>query len=132
MTHDIDDRVNLFLRSLEAFDFTAARTMCTEAATVRQNDGQGEQPIEESLERLRSFTAGVGSLSYDVIRRFRNPDEVFQQHVLHLTGNDGSRGDVHAAVYFRFQDGLIDRIEEYVYAEPALGAVVPEPPRAEA
>lgn len=37
MAHDIDDRVDLFLRSPEASDFTAARTMCTEAATVRQN-----------------------------------------------------------------------------------------------
>ncbi|MGW3953024.1 nuclear transport factor 2 family protein [Streptomyces sp. NPDC004752] len=120
MAHDIDDRVNLFLRSLEAFDFTAARTMCTEDATVRQNDGRGEQPIGESLDRLRSFTADADSLSYDVLRRFRNPDEVLQQHVLHLVGNDGSRSDVHAAVYFRFQDGLIDRIEEYVYAEPVL------------
>ncbi|MFJ1958223.1 nuclear transport factor 2 family protein [Streptomyces microflavus] len=122
MAHDIDDRVNLFLRSLEAFDFTAARTMCTEAATVRQNDGQGEQPIEDSLDRLRSFTVDVCSLGYDVIRRFRNPDEVLQQHVLHVVGNDGSRSDVHAAVYFRFQGGLIDRIEEYVYAEPTLTA----------
>ncbi|MFC8626155.1 nuclear transport factor 2-like protein [Streptomyces anulatus] len=128
MAHDIDDRVNLFLRSLEAFDFTAARTMCTQAATVRQNDGQGEQPIEESLDRLRSITADVDSLSYDVIRRFRNPDEVLQQHVLHLAGIDGSRSDVHAAVYFRFQDGLIDRIEEYVYAEPALTTARPRDP----
>lgn len=122
MAHDIDDRVRQFLRSLEAFDFTAARALCTEAATVRQNDGRGEQPIEESLDRLRSFTADVRSLSYDVIRRFRNPDEVLQQHVLHLAGNDGSRSDVHAVVHFRFQDGLIDRIEECVYAEPALTA----------
>lgn len=122
MAHDIDDRVNLFLRSLEAFDFTAARTMCTEAATVRQNDGQGEQPIEDSLDRLRSFTLDVCSLRYDVIRRFRNPDEVLQQHVLHVVGNDGSRSNVHAAVYFRFQGGLIDRIEEYVYAQPTLTA----------
>ncbi|MFJ5049058.1 nuclear transport factor 2 family protein [Streptomyces sp. NPDC088719] len=122
MPHDIDDRVNLFLRSLEAFDFTAARAMCTEAATVRQNDGQGEQPIEQSLDRLRSFAADVRSLSYDVIRRFRNPDEVLQQHVLRLAGNDGSRSDVHAVVYFRFQGGLIDRIEEYVYPEPVLTA----------
>ncbi|ROQ63376.1 hypothetical protein EDD93_6120 [Streptomyces sp. 840.1] len=120
MAEDIDDRVNLFLRSLEAFDFTAARTLCTEAATVRQNDGRGEQPIAESLNGLRSLTADTDSLSYDVLRRFRNADEVLQQHVLHLVGNDGSRTDVHAAVYFRFQDGLIDRIEEYVYAEPVL------------
>lgn len=128
MAHDIDDRVNLFLRSLEAFDFTVALAMCTEVATVRQNDGRGELPIGESLDRLRSFTADVDSLRYDVIRRFRNPDEVLQQHVLHLTGADGSRTDVHAAVYFRFQDGLIDRIEEYVYAEPALTGARPHDP----
>ncbi|MET9095613.1 nuclear transport factor 2 family protein [Streptomyces cyaneofuscatus] len=120
MTEDIDDRVNRFLRSLEAFDFTAARQMCTETATVRQNDGRGERPIKESLEQLETLSAELDVLDYDILRRFRDPGEVLQQHVLHLVGKDGSRRDVHAVVHFRFQEGLIDRIEESVYPEPGL------------
>ncbi|MER5555535.1 nuclear transport factor 2 family protein [Streptomyces sp. NPDC002793] len=113
------DQVNLFLRKLEAFDFSGARTACTGSATVRQNDGKGELAIGESLERLKAFVADVESMRYDVIRQFQNTDEVLQQHVLHLVLRDGTHSDVHAAVYFRFEDGLIDRIEEYNYAEPA-------------
>ncbi|RPK67707.1 SnoaL-like domain protein [Streptomyces sp. ADI96-02] len=119
MEQGVSDQVNQFLRSLEAFDFSGAQAMCTGAATVRQNDGKGEQPIDESLDQFKSFVGNVDSLRYDVIRQFQSQDEVFQQHVLHLVMSDGSRSTVHAAVYFRFEGGLIDGIEEYVYAEPA-------------
>ncbi len=37
---------------------------------------------------------------------------------------DGARSDVHAAMYFRFDNGLIDRIEEYFNAVP-LDASIP-------
>ena len=45
--------------------------------------------------------------------------EVLQQHVMHVLGTDGSRNEVNAAVYFRFDGDLIDRIEEYGYQIPA-------------
>ncbi|MEU0358755.1 nuclear transport factor 2 family protein [Streptomyces cyaneofuscatus] len=120
MTEGIDERVSRFLRSLEAFDFAAAREMCTESATVRQNDGRGDQPIKESLDQLELLAAELDVLDYDILRRFRDPGEVLQQHVLHLVGKDGSRRDVHAVVHFRFLGGLIDRIEECVYPEPGV------------
>jgi len=121
MTDNIRDRVDQFLRVLEKYDFSAAREMCTETATVWQNDGEPEQAIGERLDQFRSFVTTVESLRYDVLRRFDTPDEVCQQQVLHLNMTDGSSSALNALLYFRFEDGLIDRIEEYVYPMPASG-----------
>ncbi len=119
MDQNISEKVNSGLRRLEAHDFAGFQAMCTSRSTVWQNDGKGEQTIGERMEQFESFVTTVDSLRYDVIRQFQNSDEVFQQHVLHLVMTDGSRSEVHAAVYFRFEGDLIDRIEEYVYTIPA-------------
>jgi hypothetical protein len=108
-----------FLRCLEAHDFAGCRAMCSGSATVWQNDGRGERTIDATLRQFEAFAADVDALRYDVIRQFRNTNEVLHQHVLHLSMADGSAGRVHAAVCFRFEDGgLIDRIEEYIYEVP--------------
>lgn len=107
-----------FLRRLEVYDFADARAMCTDRATVWQNDGQGEQPMDERLRQFGSFAATVDSLRFDVVRQFRDADEVLLQYLLHLVTADGSRSEVHAVVYFRFEGGLIDRIEENIYTVP--------------
>ncbi|MFF4772886.1 nuclear transport factor 2 family protein [Microtetraspora fusca] len=119
MGKNIGEKAIQCLRRLEAYDFAGMRAMCTDTATVWHNDGNGEQTIDEKLERLKPLVTGVASLRYDVIRQFQNSHEVLQQHVLHLAMTDGSRGEVHAAMYFRFKDDLVDRIEEYAYAVPA-------------
>jgi hypothetical protein len=119
MDQNISEKVDSGLRLLEAHDFTGFRAMCTSRSTVWQNDGKGEHTIEERMEQFKSFVTTVDSLRYNVIRRFQKPNEVLQQHVLHLAMSDGSRSEVHAAVHFRFEGDLIDRIEEYVYTVPA-------------
>ncbi|MFM9447591.1 nuclear transport factor 2 family protein [Streptomyces acidiscabies] len=121
MTDNIRDRVDLFLRVLEKYDFSAAQEMCTGKAVVWQNDGKEAQTIGERLDQFRSFVTTVDSIRYEVLRRFDAPDEVIQQHVLHLNMTDGSSSALHALLHFRFEDGLIDRIEEYVYPMPAPG-----------
>ncbi|WP_328390097.1 hypothetical protein OHS81_35175 [Streptomyces sp. NBC_00400] len=79
------------------------------------NDGKGDQTIDEKLEQLKPLAGTVGSLRFDITRQFHGANEVLQQHVLRLTMPDGSRSEVHAAMYFRFDGYLIDRMEEYVY-----------------
>lgn len=106
------------LRSLEEYDFERMRALCTETATMWHNDGRGDQSVHEKIEQLRPLVAAVDSLRYDVIRQFQKPDEVLQQQVLHLAMADGSRSDVMATMYFRFKNGLIDRIEESAYQPP--------------
>ncbi|MEU6351083.1 nuclear transport factor 2 family protein [Streptomyces sp. NPDC047072] len=118
MSQSLIEKVNAFLRILENYDFPGARTMCTDKAVVWQNDSTVEQPIDERLEQVAEFAAGVTSLRYDVERQFENENEVLQQHVLHLALPDGSHQEVHALVYFRFEGGLIDRIQEYHYPMP--------------
>jgi uncharacterized protein len=60
----------------------------------------------------------IESMRYDVVRQFSRPDEVLQQHVVNVATKDGMRGQVHAAGYFRFEGGLITRIEEYANFVP--------------
>ncbi|MGW7620013.1 nuclear transport factor 2 family protein [Streptomyces antimycoticus] len=70
------------------------------------------------MELLKQLAADVDTLRYDIVRQFQDGDEVLQQQVLHLTMTDGSRSEVHAAMYFRFDGGLIDHIEEYFNVVP--------------
>ncbi|QNP71114.1 nuclear transport factor 2 family protein [Streptomyces roseirectus] len=121
MSENISNLVDRFLRVLEKYDFSAAEEMCTEKATVWQNDGKPEQLIGERLTQFRSFVTTVESMRYDVLRRFDDGEAVLQQQVLHLNMTDGTSSALNALLYFRFEDGLIDRIEEYVYAMPAPG-----------
>ncbi|MFI5771190.1 nuclear transport factor 2 family protein [Streptomyces sp. NPDC051658] len=118
MEQNIGDKAIDFLRFLEIYDFSSAQAMCTDTAAVWQNDGKGAQAIGESLEHFKSFAANVRSLRYDIIRQFQNSNEVLQQQVLRLDMADGSHREAHATVYFRFEGGLIDRIEEAVYTVP--------------
>jgi hypothetical protein len=39
--------------------------------------------------------------------------------VVHVATKNGMRGEVHAAVYFRFEGDLITRIEEYATFVPS-------------
>ncbi|GAA5091862.1 hypothetical protein [Nocardia iowensis] len=118
MGNNIGEKAIRCLRYLEACNFDNVRAMCTSTATVWHNDGRGEQAIGEKLEQLKPLVNTVESLRYEVARQFHNSNEVLQQNVLHLVMNDGSRSELHAAMYFRFKGDLIDRIEEYAYAVP--------------
>ncbi|MBO3680677.1 nuclear transport factor 2 family protein [Streptomyces sp. NEAU-YJ-81] len=115
MSREINKKAIQCLHLLESFDFSAVRTMCTQTATVWHNDGTGEQTLDEKLKQLESMVPKVSSMRYDITRQFWNADEVLQQQVLHLLTTDGSRSEIHAAMYFRFRGNLIDRIEEYAY-----------------
>ncbi|SDG32444.1 SnoaL-like domain-containing protein [Sinosporangium album] len=121
MGGEISEKAIRCLRHLEAYDFTGMRAMCTDTATVWHNDGKGEQTIDGKLEQLKPLVTAVDSLRYEIGRQFQNSNEVLQQQVLHLAMRDGSRIELHAMMYFRFRDGLVDRIEEYVYPVPADG-----------
>ncbi|BDH14266.1 nuclear transport factor 2 family protein [Streptomyces hygroscopicus] len=107
-----------YLRQWEVRDYATMRSLCTDTATVWHNDGSGDQPIDENMELLKQLAADVETLRYDIVRQFQDGDEVLQQQVLHLTMTDGSRSDVHAAMYFRFDGDLIDRVEEYFNVVP--------------
>lgn len=121
MSRNIREKAVESLRRLEAFDFAGMRSMCTEKATVWHNDGKGNQCIDEKLEQLEPLVTTLDSLRYDVVRQYHNANEVFQQQVLHLAMADGSRAEMHAAMYFRFEEDLIDRIEEFAYDVPDAG-----------
>ncbi|MFD6274236.1 nuclear transport factor 2 family protein [Streptomyces sp. NPDC060209] len=114
MSQDLKNKVITYLRSLEKPDFEAARGLCAATATVWHNDGKGDETLEEYFEGLKRQIGSYESIRYDIIRQLSQPGEVLQQHVVHVSPRDGRRGEVHAAVYFGFDDaGLITRIEAY-------------------
>ncbi|MHA6631614.1 nuclear transport factor 2 family protein [Pseudonocardia sichuanensis] len=121
MSAEIQDTAIRYLRLLEAGDHAGMRALCTDTATVWHNDGKDEQTIDENLSLLKGMLSKETSLRYDIIRQFSKPNEVLQQHVLHITNIEGPAGEVQAAMYFRFEGGLIDRIEEYANFIPAAG-----------
>lgn len=113
MSHDLKDKAIAYLRHLENREWAEARAMCSEKATVWHNDGKGDSTIEENISGMRAQVGPIRSMRYDITRQFSRTDEVLQQHVVDVVMKDGARFRIDAAVYFRFADGLITRIEEY-------------------
>ncbi|WBQ08410.1 DUF1684 domain-containing protein [Kribbella sp. CA-293567] len=119
MSHHLKDRATSYLRNLEQRDWEAARAMCSLTATVWHNDGTGDQTIDENIDGMKAQIGTIESMRYDILRQLAQTGEVLQQHVVHVATTDGMRGEVHAAVYFRFDGELITRIEEYANFVPA-------------
>ena len=114
MNQGLEDKAVTYLRSLERADWGTARAMCASTATVWHNDGKGEQSIADNIAGMADQAGAIASMRYDITRQFTRPGEVLQQHVVRVATTEGTRGQVFAAVYFRFdEDGLITRIEEY-------------------
>lgn len=113
LSEDLKDKAIAYLRHLENRDWAAARTMCADTATVWHNDGKGEETIDQNIKGMANRIGGIESMRYDITRQLAQSDEVLQQHVIAVTTKDGARFQLHAAVYFRFEAGLIARIEEY-------------------
>jgi ketosteroid isomerase-like protein len=113
MSQDLKDKAVTYLRHLENREWTEARAMCSEKATVWHNDGKGDSTIDENISGMEAQIEPIESMRYDITRQISRPDEVLQQHVVNVVTTDGALFRVDAAVYFRFDDGLITRIEEY-------------------
>lgn len=102
-----------YLRHLENGEFSSARAMCSETATVWHNDGKGEQTIADNVAAMERQFGAIESMHYDILRQFSEGDAVLQQHGVEVVTANGMRGQVLAAAYFRFDGDLISRIEEY-------------------
>lgn len=114
MSRRLEEKVVTYLRALEVSDFSAARALCAETATVWHNDGKGDETLEEYFDGLELQIKSYDSIRYDIIRQLTRQDAVLQQHVVRVVAKDGARGGIHAAVYFGFDnDELISRIEAY-------------------
>jgi uncharacterized protein (DUF1684 family)/ketosteroid isomerase-like protein len=122
MSQHVEERAIAYLRHLENREWADARAMCSETATVWHNDGNGDSTIDENIAGMAAQIEPIASMRYEITRQFSRPDEVLQQHVVHVVTTDGARFRVDAAVYFRFEDGQIARIEEYASLPGGNGA----------
>jgi len=121
MGRNITERATRFLQYMEIFEFEKMRAMCTDTASVWHNDGTGEQALADKLEQLKPLVDNIESLTVGIVRQFHDSNEILQQNVLGMAMKDGSRSEIHAATYFRFDGLLIDRMEEYRYPMPVAG-----------
>jgi hypothetical protein len=78
-----------------------------------RSDGKGDSTIDENISGMEAQIEPIESMRYDITQQFSQPGELLQQHVVNVVTKDGTLFRVDAAVYFRFDDGLITRIEEY-------------------
>nr|WP_042178058.1 nuclear transport factor 2 family protein [Kibdelosporangium sp. MJ126-NF4]CEL12948.1 hypothetical protein [Kibdelosporangium sp. MJ126-NF4]CTQ98633.1 hypothetical protein [Kibdelosporangium sp. MJ126-NF4] len=113
MSQDLKDKAITYLRHLENREWADAQAMCSEKAAVWHNDGKGDSTIQENISGMAAQIEPIQSMRYDITRQFCQSDEVLQQHIVNVVMKDGAIFRVDAAVYFRFEDGLITRIEEY-------------------
>ncbi|MFD4675624.1 DUF1684 domain-containing protein [Lentzea sp. NPDC058450] len=113
LMYDLKAKATTYLRHLENREWSEARAMCTADATVWHNDGKGDSGIGENIAGMEAQIEPIESMRYDITRQFEQPGEVLQQHVVNVATKDGGLFAVDAAVYFRFENGLITRIEEY-------------------
>ncbi|SES16414.1 Uncharacterized conserved protein, DUF1684 family [Lentzea xinjiangensis] len=113
LVHDLKDKATTYLRHLENRAWDDARAMCSQDATVWHNDGKGDSTIDENIAGMAAQIGSIESMRYDVTRQFDRPGEVMRQHVVNVVMEDGAVFAIDAAVYFRFENGLITRIEEY-------------------
>ncbi|MEV6239243.1 DUF1684 domain-containing protein [Lentzea sp. NPDC051838] len=111
--YDLKDKAATYLRHLENREWTEARKMCADTATVWHNDGKGDETIRQNIDGMAAKVTPIESMRYDITRQFAENNEVLQQHRVNVTTKDGKLFEVDAAVYFRFENGLITRIEEY-------------------
>ena len=103
-----------FFAALEAGDIDMVREIYAPDALIWHNDDLVEQPVDENLKVLQGLHRAVSGLHYDIVRRVPTPDGVLQQHVLRGSLPDGTKVELHAAMYLRVKDGHITRIEEYL------------------
>lgn len=81
---------------------------------MRHNDGKGDETLDDYFAGVRTQISRYESIRYEIIRQLSEPGGVLQQHVVHVVGTDGTRGGIHAALYFAFDDtARITRIEAY-------------------
>ncbi|WP_217899923.1 nuclear transport factor 2 family protein [Rhodococcoides kyotonense] len=114
VTQDLKLTVLTYLGALERSDWQTARALCADTATVWHNDGKGDETLDDYFTGVRGQISRYESIRYDIIRQFSEPGGVLQQHVVRVVGTDGTRGGIHAALHFGFDDtGLITRIEAY-------------------
>ncbi|MFD4637637.1 DUF1684 domain-containing protein [Lentzea sp. NPDC058436] len=113
LMYDLKAKAHTYLRHLENREWSEARAMCSAEATVWHNDGKGDSTIGENIAGMEAQIEPIASMRYEITRQFEQPGEVLQQHVVNVATKDGALFKVDAAVYFRFENGLITRIEEY-------------------
>lgn len=118
MTLTPEQTAATYLKHLENREWDQARSMCAADATVWHSDGKGDAGIDENIAGMKDQIGSITSMRYAIQRQISQGDEILQQHVVRVETVDGTRMNVYAAVYFRLNDGLIERIEEYANAVP--------------
>ncbi|WP_434443284.1 nuclear transport factor 2 family protein [Lentzea sp. E54] len=111
----LEEKVVEQLRHVENGEWDQAWAMYADTATVWKHN-ELELTLAEASSRASAQDGMVASLKYNIIRQISEGDDVLTQLDIEVDQDYGEgtmRGNVHAVFYFRFENGLIVRNEQY-------------------
>jgi ketosteroid isomerase-like protein len=110
---DLESVIDRSLQTIESGNWDGWRDLVDPDARFRVHPGeeQGRDEILASVQRMA--TAGI-RLSYSNIRRIVAPEAVVEEHDTTFTLPDGDKIVVEACVIYRFENGKISRVDEYL------------------
>lgn len=106
--------VDDFISALEKGSVDGVLACYTPDARIWHNFDQLAMSPEESLGSTRTLFANFVSRSYVDIRRHITSTSLVQQHLLRLGTADGRIIDWPGCIVFKFRNGLISRLDEYI------------------
>lgn len=126
MTFDASELLDRFFDAIQRGDIDAITPMYSDDVQVWHNVTQRAIGKADSLDLLRYWSSKVAGVRYEILERQTYEGGAVQRHVVHGDA-DGSPVDAPVCITFRFADGAITHIFEYLDAK-AVEAVF-GPPR---
>lgn len=127
-TIDGEDVVDRLLDAVVRGDPAGVRACYHPDARIWHNFDEHEQTVDENVALLAAIVNVLSERKYTTRERFAIPGGVGQQHYLDGVLPDGSKFHLPAAIFFKIEDGLITRIDEYfdTAQSDALISLLPE------
>lgn len=105
--------VDQIFDAIERGDSQAVRTCYAPDAKIWHNFDEHEQTVDENIALLEALIGILSERKYTLRERFTVPGGVVQQHDLDGVLPDGSKFHLPACIFFKVEDDLITRIDEY-------------------
>jgi ketosteroid isomerase-like protein len=117
------DVVTGLVGAIEAGDLAAVRSVYAPGAVVWTCFDNHERDIDSSMRVIEWLVGASTERRYEVTRRIEIEGGVLQQHVLHVTTNEGRRFSMPACLVVQISDGFVTRIDEYLDPKPVTTAL---------
>ncbi|MGZ4691617.1 MAG: nuclear transport factor 2 family protein [Acidimicrobiia bacterium] len=108
---------------IERGDLEHYRSLYAPGAVVWTCFDDFERDVDGSFRVIEWLVGASTERRYDITRRIEIEGGVLQQHVLHVTTNEGRAFSMPACLVIQISDGLITRVDEYLDPKPVTTAL---------